>query len=70
MKKLTKDDYLKACSSAKAELQVALNDLNSYRPRRGNLRWLLRRTMSEIEGIEKYITNYGIEEDAPIEDDL
>lgn len=60
-------DYLKACSRAKAELQVILNDLNARPHERGNLSYLIRHAMSDIECIEKYIHNFGYrEEDAPI----
>lgn len=70
MKNLAKADYMRACSSAKAELQRLLNDVDTKRLRKSNLRYLIRRALWEIEGIEKYVSNFGIEEGGPIEDDF
>ncbi len=69
MKTLEKNDYLRACSSAKAGLQPLVNDLDTKRLRKSNLRYLIRRAILELEGVEKYINSFGIEEGGPIEDD-
>ena len=59
---MIKDDYLKTISDAQKLLETLHKDQDSQHREKGNLRFLLKHQILEMDQIADYIRNYGIEQ--------